>query len=55
MKKYPEEFSMGQIRTLQRRIAQWRQEQTSQEEKMRELMMDEPIFPYNSSDHWRLN
>ena len=27
MKKYPNQFSAGQTRTLQRRIAQWRQEQ----------------------------
>ena len=45
MDKYPEEFSMGQIRTLQRMIAQWRQEQENQEEKLRELMVNKPVDP----------
>ena len=38
MSKYPGEYSVGQTRTLQRRIAYWRQEQGSQEEKMRALL-----------------
>ena len=38
MSKYPGEYSVGQTRTLQRRIAHWRQEQGSQEEKMRALL-----------------
>jgi hypothetical protein len=38
MGKYPGEYTVGQTRTLQRRVAQWRQEQGSQEEKMRALM-----------------
>jgi hypothetical protein len=39
--KYPGEYTVGQTRTLQRRIAKWRQEQGSQEEKMRALMVKE--------------
>lgn len=38
MRKYPGEYSVGQTRTLQRRIARWRQEQSSQEEDMRALL-----------------
>ncbi len=38
MSKYPGEYSVGQTRTLQRRIAHWRQEQGSQEVKMRALL-----------------
>ena len=38
MGKYPGEYTEGQTRTLQRRVAQWRQEQGSQEDKMRALM-----------------
>jgi hypothetical protein len=41
MVKYPSEYSMGQTRTLQRRIAQWRQEQEGLEEKLRALMIKE--------------
>ena len=41
MAKYPGEYSAKHTRTLQRRIAQWRLEQGSQEEKMRALMITE--------------
>lgn len=37
--KYPGGYSTGHTRTLQRRIAQWRQEQGSQEDKLRALMI----------------
>jgi hypothetical protein len=33
-----DKYSVGQTRTLQRRIARWRQEQSSQEEDMRALL-----------------
>ncbi len=48
MGKYPGEYTVGQTRTLQRRVAQWRQEQGSQEEKMRTLMtaITEPPLNY---------
>ncbi len=51
MDKYPDKFSIGQNRTLQRRIAQWRQNQASQEEKLRDLMINEsvPALYFNSS------
>ena len=39
MVKYPGEYNVGYTRTLQRRIAQWRQEQYNLEEKMRALMI----------------
>jgi len=49
MGKYPNQFSLGQTRTLQRRIAQWRQEQESQEDKLRALMINQmPSPPTNS-------
>lgn len=38
MDKYPGQYTVGQTRTLPRRVAQWRQEQGSQEEKVRALM-----------------
>lgn len=38
MGKYPGQHPHGQIRTLQRRIAQWRLESQNQEEKLRELL-----------------
>ena len=41
MKKYPDQYNVGQIRTLQRRFAQWRQEQLSQEARLRAIMFDE--------------
>ncbi len=40
MGKYQGKYSVGQTRTLQRRIAQWRQEQESQEKKLRTLMIE---------------
>jgi hypothetical protein len=33
-----DKYSVGQTRTLQRRIARWRQEQSSREEDMRALL-----------------
>jgi predicted phosphoribosyltransferase len=39
MEKYPDQYKKGQIRTLQRRIAAWRKDQESQEEKLREIML----------------
>jgi len=50
MKKYPGQYATLHIRTMQRRIKQWRQDQTSQEEKMREIMMksvDHQAVPFN--------
>ena len=41
MEKYPDQYKKGQIRTLQRRIAAWRKDQESQEEKLREIMVAE--------------
>ena len=57
MDKYPEQFSIGQTRTLQRRIAQWRQNQVSQEEKLRYLMINESVSPlhFNTSPKTELN
>ena len=46
MGKYQGKYSVGQTRTLQRRVAQWRREQESQEEKLRVLMTDDT----NSAD-----
>lgn len=45
MDKYPSQFTLGQKRTLQRRIAEWRQSQQSQEERLRELMFSETSMP----------
>ena len=45
MTKYPGEYTLKQTRTLQRRIAQWRLEQGSQEEKMRKIMTTETPWP----------
>jgi hypothetical protein len=42
MIKYPSQHNMGQIRTLQRRFAEWRQEQLGQESRLRALMVDKP-------------
>ncbi len=42
MIKYPGEHNMGQIRMLQRRFAEWRQEQLGQESRLRALMVDKP-------------
>ena len=41
MGKYPNQFTIGQIRTLQRRISEWHQTQQSQEESLRALMIKE--------------
>jgi hypothetical protein len=43
--KYPDQFSLGQTRTLQRRIAQWRQSQQNQEAQLRALMFVEQLAP----------
>jgi len=43
--KYLGEYTLKQTRTLQRRIAQWRLDQGSQEEKMREIMTTETPWP----------
>lgn len=45
MGKYPGEYSMGQTRTLQRRIAQWRQEQECHVQKLRALMVNKTPPP----------
>jgi hypothetical protein len=44
MRKYTNQFSLGQTRTLQRRIAEWRLQQESQEEKLRGLMLIDNQF-----------
>ena len=41
MEKYPNQFAVGQIRTMQRRIAEWRQEQVGQEQRLRTLMVNQ--------------
>jgi hypothetical protein len=41
MIKYPSQYNIGQIRTLQRRFAEWRQEQLSQESRLRALMVED--------------
>ena len=41
METYPDQYKKGQLRTLQRRIAAWRRDQESQEEKLREVMVAE--------------
>jgi len=41
MKKYPDQYNFGQVRTLQRRFSEWRQEQLSQEARLRALMLNE--------------
>tara|TARA_B110000503_G_scaffold38102_1_gene62527 strand:+ start:3724 stop:4182 length:459 start_codon:yes stop_codon:yes gene_type:complete len=41
MIKYPGQYNMGQIRTLQRRFAEWRQEQPSQESRLRAIMVED--------------
>ena len=46
MKKYPGQYYVGQIRTLQRRFCAWRLEQQGQQARMRELMLSEqPTLP----------
>jgi len=50
MGKYPSQFTIGQIRTLQRRISEWRQTQQSLEESLRALMLNEnSVSPINSA------
>jgi len=41
MDRYPDQYNVGQIRTLQRRFAEWRHEQLSQEARLRALMLNE--------------
>ncbi|MGZ8955507.1 MAG: integrase catalytic domain-containing protein, partial [Methylovulum sp.] len=41
MGKYPNQYVTGQTRTLQRRIAEWRQTQQSLEQNLRTLMLNE--------------
>ncbi len=41
--KHPEKYSKSHTRTLQRRIANWRKEQESQEDKLRLLMMSDKL------------
>jgi hypothetical protein len=49
MGKYPSQFTVGQTRTLQRRISEWRQTQQSLEERLRALMLNETsALPINS-------
>ncbi|MCG6202888.1 hypothetical protein KSO91_16910, partial [Psychromonas antarctica] len=57
MDKYPDKFLIGQTRTLQRRIALWRQNQASQEEKLRDLMINEfvPVLNFNIPEESELN
>ncbi len=40
IEKYPKKFKQGHLRTLQRRICDWRFQQRDQEEKLRALMLD---------------
>lgn len=49
MSKYANQFSISQIRTLQRRIAEWRQQQESQEEKLRVLMLNDSQFQFKNN------
>lgn len=48
IEKYPTQFKESQKRTLQRRIAKWRKEQESQEERLRQLMSENLTF---NNDH----
>jgi len=54
MEKHLNQFTQGQARTLQRRIAQWSQDLESQEEKLRALMINEtspqPIYSMTGSN-----
>jgi hypothetical protein len=45
MEKYPTQFSKGQTRTLQRKVASWRKSQESQEEKLRAIMLSGKQYP----------
>lgn len=48
MGKYPSQFTVGQTRTLQRRISEWRQTQQSLEACLRALMLNETsVLPIN--------
>lgn len=48
MDKYASQFTVGQTRTLQRRISEWRQTQQSLEERLRALMLNETsVLPIN--------
>jgi hypothetical protein len=50
MGKYPIQFTIGQIRTLQRRISEWRQTQQGLEESLRALMLNKKtILQINSA------
>lgn len=40
IEKYPEKFKQNHIRTLQRRISDWRSQQQSQEDKLKTIMLD---------------
>ncbi|WP_351089663.1 transposase family protein [Shewanella sp. S1-49-MNA-CIBAN-0167] len=57
MDKYPDKFLIGQTRTLQRRLALWRQNQASQEEKLRDLMINElvPVLNFNIPEESEIN
>jgi hypothetical protein len=47
--KYPTEFKPGHLRTLQRRVCQWRKEQLNQEELLRVIMQpNKPLFSQNT-------
>lgn len=41
MAKYPNQFTVAQTRTLQRRICEWRHTQQSLEDSLRTLMLNE--------------
>jgi hypothetical protein len=45
MIKYPEQFSLGHLRTLQRRISVWRLEQQGLAERLRILMVQNQPEP----------
>lgn len=49
MEKYPNQFFTDQTRTLQRRIAQWRQEQENHEKTLRTLMVNRMALPLTFS------
>jgi hypothetical protein len=47
--KYPTEFKLGYLSTLQRRVCHWRKEQLNQEERLRVIMQpDKPLFSQNA-------
>ncbi|MEE8057362.1 MAG: DDE-type integrase/transposase/recombinase [Pseudomonadales bacterium] len=47
--KYPDNVKPSHLRTLQRRIADWRRQQQSQEDKLRAIMLDDDGDPQKSS------